>query len=229
MKKIHHNPRIRSLIAAAIMTLGAAGSAQAATIFTYDSDAEFLASGFTKVGGVNVRWGNNATNGDWEFSVVDGSDSPMDQQQVRWSNHGVPELKVDFDDEGISADLGSSSGDIAESSWMADLGSYNTVLFRAKSTNGLELTDISVNGDLLTNLLSGDSNAQYIGISMADFISGSLSLKFTADAGSGSDPGAQIKFGSLPTASVPEPGSLGLVLLGIAGVFGATRRRFRKS
>ena len=220
------NRMTRSLTAAAVMTFCAAGSAHATTIFSYASDAEFLASGFSKVAGVNVRWGNGDTNGDWEFSVVDGNDSPQDQQLVRWSDHGIPELNVDFDDQGILADLDSTSGDIAESSWLANLGGYNTVLIRAKSTDSLNLVDILVNGNSLGSL-SGDSDAEYVGISVEDFISGSLSLSFTADPGSGSDPGLQVKFGSLPPASVPEPGSLGLLALGAAGIVAGSRRRSR--
>lgn len=213
-----------SLIIAAIMALGATGSVHATPSFTYDSDAEFLASGFNKVGGVNARWGNDATNGDWEFSVVDGNDSPQDQQQVQWSGKGVPELSADFDENGIFADLGFSDRSPGlESNWETSLGGYNTVLFRAKATESLELTDIFLNGVSL-GALSGDEDANYLGVSMDEFISGSLSFNFTADPGSGSDPGLQVKFGSLPPTAVPEPGTLVLFSLGLLGL-GAARRR----
>lgn len=229
MKTTQYASFTRPLIVASIMALGAAGSAHATTTFNYNSDAEFQNSGFSKVGGVNVRWGDSiATGGDWEFSVVDGSDTPQDEQNVNWSDHGVPELRVDFDAQGISADLDSTSGEIAQSSWMTNLGGYNTVLFRAKATDQLQITDIFLNGMSLGGL-TGDSDANYIGVTVEDLLSGSLSLNFTASPGNGSDPGLQVKFGNLPTASVPEPSSLGLFALGMAGIFAASRRRSRKA
>jgi hypothetical protein len=67
------------------------GTAGATSVFTIDNDADFIATyqpDFTKDFGANVRWGNAATNGDWEYSVVDGGDFPLpgtNPKQFAWA------------------------------------------------------------------------------------------------------------------------------------------------
>lgn len=61
----------------ALALLGASWQARAA-LTTFVNDADFNTNaGFSKVGGANVRWGNNAVNGDWEYAVVNASDAPI--------------------------------------------------------------------------------------------------------------------------------------------------------
>ncbi len=222
-----------SLVVVAAMAIGTAGSASAAFI-EYGNDAEFLASGFNKVGGVNLRWGDSPANGDWEFSVVNGNDLPQDQKQVNWGDAAFPSLSAMFSDNSIAAELELNQNIDISSIWAPGaLGSFNTILFRAKADDGQSaiLTNIVVNGDssTLSGGLSGDADAQYVGISMNDFFSDATSLSFDFTGGGpgsdGSVPGIQVKFGYLPPASVPEPGTLGLLALGAFGLVGASRKR----
>lgn len=64
-----------SVVAVALFS----GSLQAqAALTTFESDSIFTStSGFTKVGGANVRWGNGAASGDWEYAVVNANDIPL--------------------------------------------------------------------------------------------------------------------------------------------------------
>lgn len=68
-----------------------AGTAAATAILTFIRDADFLANAnFTRDFGGDVRWGNGAVDGDWEYSVVD-ADVPIgagNPEQNAWVDGG---------------------------------------------------------------------------------------------------------------------------------------------
>jgi hypothetical protein len=73
-----------------LLTMALAPDVRAALVTTYDSDAAFNASGFVKVGGGNVRWGNGlAEAGSWEYGVVGANDvpiAPLGQGGLAWAS-----------------------------------------------------------------------------------------------------------------------------------------------
>lgn len=74
---------------AALLLAGAYAGAAHAALVPYTSDGIFTSTAnFTKYGGANVRWGNNATNGDWEYGVVNAGDIPYSQGNIAWT--GLP-------------------------------------------------------------------------------------------------------------------------------------------
>ena len=215
-----------ALVAAAIATTAHAG------VVSFANDADFITyqngGGFTKQFGGNVRWGNGAGNGDWEYAVVDGNDIPIGAVgQTPWSGSNQHAVTFTYDAgaslttldlAGIGSVTRSVSG--APTSVFARVRDSVTVF----STLTLIQIDLAVNGvgvDYTFNLLTGDADAEYWGVEDADLQFG---FTITADASldgprtSGSDPMYQFKVG------IPAPGATGALALAAAGL-GIRRRR----
>lgn len=231
----------RSIALAVIATasLLVSGSASAGIVIL-NSDAEFLASDFSKQFGGEVRWGNQSLNGDWEYGLVNATNTAtFAEGNVAWgasSNKHAVEFSyvAAANSAGLSLDGGSlgTAGSLFET---IPNGNPNTVLIRIRDTAGdmSELTDIMLtfgNGDevALGDLIADPGNAKYVG-----FVDDRVALGFTIDADadlnggtsrSGSNPAYQFKVGTsstLPTSgTVPEPSALavwGLMGLGLIG------------
>lgn len=204
--------------------------AEALSISLLASDADFLAdaaaTSWVKEFGGNVRWGNNAANGDWEFSVVNEADFPQDQ--VNTAISGAHPLIFDYSSGAASLAV----GQLGLSEWAPlPVGQLNTMYIRAKADtdnvsvmDNLYLTVGGVGYDLGT--LAGDCNAQYLKIVDSGF-SGDWQLTGTGALSAdgtprGSDPMYQVKIG---ITSVPDVAGTA-ILLGIAlGSFGMLRSR----
>lgn len=224
---------ISAFIACAI-ALGAADEARALTITPLDSDNAFKADaaaiGWTKEFGYNVKWGNNASNGDWEYSVVNGGDSPRDQQQ------GPVSGEIDFVFSYLSGVASLELDGLATSTWNpAASGGLNVVYLRAAifSGNTASMTDMSLTFGASPSIplsdLFGDTDAQYFKLSDSRF-SGDWTLegKGTLERGDPSNkvalarPMYQLKVGT--ATNVPDTGVTGL-LLGVGLVAVAALRR----
>jgi hypothetical protein len=223
---------IRSAAASlsACASLALAAPSQGA-VMSFTSDASFVAfqnsGGFTKTFGGNVRWGNAASNGDWERAIVDASDTPIGTPaQNAWSLSNVHDVTFTFDASLNQATLDLSGiGSITR----AVPASPEVLFARIRDSAGTasELKDIQIdlafNGagiDYSLSQLTGDANAEYWGISDTNLKFGfSLTAKvlFAGPQTAGSDPMYQFKVG------VPSPGAA--AVLAIASSMAARRKR----
>lgn len=217
-------------IAVIAPALGAAAPARAA-IVTFNSDADFItyqnSGAFTKTFGGNVRWGNGAGNGDWEYSIVNGGDIPIGAVgQTPWvAGSNAHDVTFTYDGAGNSSLTLSGIGSMTRAVPLGPTSLFARVKDSSSPFSNMALIeiDLAYNGlgvDYSYNLLTGDANAEYWGVEDAN-----LALGFTATADAflegpgtaGSDPMYQFKVG------VPAPGTA--LLLGLGGFAGLRRRR----
>jgi hypothetical protein len=236
-------------IGAAILMV-AASVAQAATV-TYTSDADFLANAqFTKQFGYNVKNGNSAANGDWEYAIVNGSDVPQfGSQQLAWGHNTQRDHDFSFAyDGGAIADLDLMNitglpaiADQSNSGNVSGLvsGSPNAIFIRARDggTNSqvdlsnLVLTFLIDNAVINLGSLFGDGDAAYVGVidtrvAGGFTITGDVLLNTGDPGGGGSSRMYQAKIG-VSTAVVPIPAAVSL-LSGALGALGALRMLKRR-
>lgn len=163
----------RSATAAALLSAGLLfSSVTSAAIVGFGSDADFLASGgFTKLFGANARWGNNATNGDWEYAVVDGSDVPINVSgQVEWSGHNIHDPGFTYDGSSAQFVLSQSGTPFADTGAQPVTGDpgLNALAVRARTGNGDTATvsslvvSFAAGGSVNLGDLVGDDDAEYV-------------------------------------------------------------------
>lgn len=240
---------------AAVLAIAATIAPAHAAIVGYNSDAGFLASGFASAFAANVRWGNDATNGDWEFSVVDGSDMPFSgaQRQLQWSGTpsytSSPNHRYEFvynvdpgaNNDDVSLALSTITNgaalDTASTHNQLDFSGINSFAVRARTGPGdvVQFQNLRVSfqtgGFVDLGGLSGDADAEYV-VLIDDRLAGGFRLTIpnqsygTATLQDGS--------GSLPSyqlkvgiTPVPVLAALPLLLagLGVLGVLGWRRDR----
>jgi hypothetical protein len=208
-----------------------------------ENDAELIAlqtaGKFTKTFGGNIRWGNNDTNGDWEYSVVDASDNPIlpsNPKQVKWTDYSpTHSYSFSFNSASNSAALGltmsKDSGSIALdiSSGSVTHAQINAIIFRAKAADGdvaSLLKPIIINftsgGSLQLESLTGDSDAQSF-LLVDDRLAEGFTVTGAATLadGRGSLPMYQFKVGF---STVPVPAAVWLLGTGLVGLAALKKR-----
>jgi hypothetical protein len=226
--------KLRALTFALIAGLTSAVPVRALSISLLSSDDDFLttfpAAVWTKELGANVRWGNNAGNGDWEMAIVNGSDIPVPGAQRQGVVSGTRAFSFSYANGNATLGLGGFTSAVATGSDPE----INTVMIRAKASgsgNVASLANLSLafGSDVyaLGNLI-GDSNANYLVLQDTRF-SGVWSLLadgtlLSGGSARGSNPMYQLKIG---TAEVPDSAStFALVASGLLGAI-LIRRRVR--
>jgi hypothetical protein len=209
---------------------------------TISNDAELIAlqdNGlFTKYFGGNVRWGNNALNGDWEYAVVNGSDIPIGTPgQMVWTGNSPHSYSFIYDANSDSASL-----QVVDTSSMhsGSVGQWdvNAIVIRARADaiggDVASLADpiiiqFAMGGSVIINGLVGDNDANSV-LLVDNRLSGGFTMSGLASLtdGRGSLPMYQVKVGYSP---VPLPAAFWLFGSGLAvlaGVRSRTGRRFLK-
>lgn len=241
-----------TLVAAALA--GAACPVQAALLL-FDSDAAFLAGpAFTKVGGANVRWGNGATNGDWEYAIVNASDVPVAgaQGQLAWPSipvygagtndvanmqfsysfgaSGLQTLTLRDVNSNVIGDIGAASGTVA-----LPAGGVNTLAVRAKASSGDYAAvgsgsdpgfrvNFTSGGFFDIGRLAGDANAEYA-VLVDERLAGGFAITDLATLHDGRGSDPMWQF-KVGISPIPLPSALPLLALGL-GASGLLLRRRR--
>lgn len=227
---------MKGLVKSALVVSTLVGAVNAsAAVVSYTSDADFLANAaFTKSFGANARWGNSATNGDWEYAVVNAADVPIGVSgQLNWYN-GNNLHSYGFDYDGLTTARFDIDGDGASpvttgNQTVSPLPSINALAIRARANAGdiAQLTSMTVLFDLggSVNLgsLVGDGNAEYIML-IDSRLAGGFSIGGNAQVqdGSGSLPMYGFKVG---VSTVPVPAAAWLFGSAMLGLVSMGRRR----
>jgi hypothetical protein len=208
------------------------------------NDSEIIAlqtSGqFTKLFGGNIRWGNNAGNGDWEYSVVNAGDIPFgaeNPKQLKWSDflstHSYT-FTYSSNSDTVSLELalspiGGGTDEVKTSSGTLTDLSVNAMILRARTGPGDTATmsdpitiDFNNGESLVINGLIGDGDANAIFIVDDRFSGGfEVSGESILTDGSGSLPMYQFKVG---VGIVPIPGAFWLLASGCLALVGIRRK-----
>lgn len=227
------------LLVAALVGLGAAAPAAGQTYVTgYDSDVSFntwaAENDWSKQFGANMRWGNNALNGDWEWGIVDGGDAPLAQDNFMWNGQTYG-FSFRYDPFQAALQLGNQtltsgvSGGTGITHIFARASKFDQNLFSGFNSFNVFLLDEFGNAgeNIFSNALAADSDAEYIGIEDQRLaggfvIRGEITLDGTGRT-AGSRPMGQFKVGTAQV-TVPESETWLLMLTGV-GLFGVLARR----
>jgi hypothetical protein len=224
-------PTNRGLVVSLLLAVGGVASAAAGSVVTFNSDAAFNAysssGAFTKTFAGNVRWGNGTGEGDWEYAIVNGSDVPIGAAaQAAWAPTNTHTVTFSYDGA-TSATLGLSGvGSLTRSIPAGPSALFARVRDSETAFTNLSsiLVDLAFNGvgvDYSFNLLTGDANAEYWGVTDPNLQFGFTLTAEATLAGprtAGSDPMYQFKVGV-----IPAPGAC--AVLGGAALVALRRRR----
>ena len=210
----------------AALSTGALAAPLAATPYT--GDAAFLAATEGEKAVAEFRWGNDATNGDWEVALgFPTSTSNQVQAQNNWS--GGETFKLNYDGAGsLVLDF---KGTTSYHTYAIDSAGFNALALRADGRRGdATISNLQFNGTGFGPLLADDvvSYALLTGVDVTSpwMLSGTIDFanSDTAQANRGSQPSFQVKLAEVEAIPLPAAIWSLLAALGGLGLIGRRRR-----
>ncbi|HAG83097.1 MAG TPA: PEP-CTERM sorting domain-containing protein [Cyanobacteria bacterium UBA12227] len=227
--------KILSIIGLATLGLSFTPSfASAATItrlsnFTDQQFRDLLNSGdFTELFVAEGRMGNNQLNGDWELGIWDARTNPftiVDQDNFVWASGKTEDFTLEYTGSTVNYTVG---GVLLSSNAFGS--SVNDIYIRTRETetSNIRIDSLFFEGeDLGTGAISepGDLDSDRVDylrisdISKPFTLTGKVTMSWTGTQPRGSNLAYQIKVGPTNNRDVPEPGTVGALLLtGIAAM-----------
>lgn len=223
----------------AVVGLGAVSVPEAANAFTIVdrtgfTDTEFNSlrteGEFTELFVAESRVGNASLNtGERELGINDANGTPFATGEFVWGNNQAVDFLLEYTGELVKYTVG---GQLLSSS--AFSGPVTDIFLRTRAADNstMALSDLVFNGSGIGNLLSsgvGGSDVDYLQISdiTTPFtLSGKSLMSWTDIQPMRSNLAYQIKVGTTPVESVPEPGTVGALLA--AGVLSVGLKKKQK-
>ncbi|MEM7725570.1 MAG: choice-of-anchor W domain-containing protein [Cyanobacteria bacterium P01_A01_bin.45] len=168
------------------------------------------------------RIGNNQFNGDRELGINTAKGVPVAQGQFTWGNSSVYNFVLEYTGSKVNYFL---DGNLLSSEDFS--GSVTDIFFRTRAATDsqISLSDLTFNSTQIGKLSSQGTNGsdvdylQISNISSSFTITGLASLSWNVNKPNNSQLAYQIKVGTSPIKSVPEPATISAVLLaGLAGL-----------
>lgn len=198
--------------------------------FTDNSFRNLLSSGqFTEKFVAETRGGNGLPNGTRELGINTATGTPVAQGQFAWINGKAEDFILEYTGSKVNYTVG---GQLLSSE--AFSGPVTDIFLRTRAENGsiMFLSDLFLNGTSLGSLAStgaGGTDVDYLTISQLSggfTLTGKSTMTWTGSIPTESKLAYQIKVGTSPTQSVPEPGTVAALLLtGIAAAGFGTKKK----
>lgn len=230
----------RAFLTLAVVGLGAVSVPTAASAFTVVdrtgfTDTEFnqlRTDGlFTELFVAESRIGNNAVggNGEREFGINTDTGANVAFGDRIWDNGGLVNFTLQYTGSLVNYIVGDR---LLSSS--AFSGPVTDIFLRTRAVNNstMALSDLLFNGQAISNLFSsglGSSDVDYLQISNITTpftLTGKSLMSWTGTTPARSNLAYQIKVGTTPVESVPEPGTVGALLA--AGVLSVGLKKKQK-
>ncbi|MEM7556684.1 MAG: choice-of-anchor W domain-containing protein [Cyanobacteria bacterium P01_A01_bin.84] len=176
------------------------------------------------------RIGNNKLNGDRELGINTATGAPVAQGQFNWGNNSFYDFSLEYTGNKVNYFL---DGNLLSSEKFS--GSVTDIFFRTRAAaeSQISLSHLTFNGNQIGSLSSkgnDSSDVDYLQISNISSpftITGKASMAWTSNQPPrNSHLAYQIKVGTSPTTSVPEPGITSALL--VAGITGLGLGRKKK-
>lgn len=226
----------------AVVSLGAVAVPTAANAFTLVdrtgfTDAEFMGlinqELFSELFVAESRIGNNSrAGGEREIGInqdVQLGGAPVEQGQFTWGNGNLVDFMLEYTGSAVRYIVGNQT-----LSTNVFSGPVTDIFLRTRAADKstMALSDLVFNGKTIGSLFSsglGSSDVDYLQISNITTpftLTGKSLMSWTGTQPMRSNVAYQIKVGTTPTQSVPEPGTVGALLA--AGVLSVGLKKRQK-
>jgi hypothetical protein len=231
-----------SIFTLALTALGLLASSTGATAFTVTPQPDLTDQGFqnlistgqfTEVFVAQSRIGNNALNGDQEIDLLNPQNNllPVAQAQRVWTSGQPVDFSLEYTGSSVNYTVG---GQVLSSNAFSTPVNEILLRTRAGSQSEMSLSDLLLNGQPVSSLFSStlgsaaSSDVDYlqIGDIQKPFtLTGKSTMIWTGIIPVGSALAYQIKVGTTPSSTVPEPSTVGALLLTSMAAVGYSKRK----